>query len=190
MVERKRLMLEKYLIEHCAPTLAGLKIGSLFACKYKNKEEFEDNIERLGEMLEVKKLKFKVMSRNEQRALVYVYRPNMLEKSIREQNVENFLKIYGYSEFNLDKILFRLEERINQSAGFPHEIGIFLGYPLNDVVGFINNNGKKSKCAGYWKVYCNEDEAVRIFKRYSRCREIYEKLWKNGKSVIQLTVAV
>ncbi len=78
--------------------------------------------------------------------------------------------------------VFRQEE-------FPHEIGIFLDYPLGDVIGFIKNSGQNYKCAGCWKVYCNECETLKLFHKYRKCRDIYRSLWQNGRSVVQLTVA-
>lgn len=74
-------------------------------------------------------------------------------------------------------------------GGFPHEIGLFLGYPLGDVEGFIRNRGQNCKCAGCWKVYCNELEAQKRFARIQKCRKVYARLWAQGRSVWQLTVA-
>ena len=78
---------------------------------------------------------------------------------------------------------------MNSSKTFPHEIGVFLGYPLEDVIGFIKNSGQNSICTGCWKVYYNECEALKLFKRYKKCREVYQRLFKQGKTVLQLTVA-
>lgn len=85
--------------------------------------------------------------------------------------------------------LERLMQRLEIGSAFPHEIGLFLGYPLGDVVGFIQNEGKNCKCAGCWKVYCDEHKARELFARFDQCREIYGKLWAQGKSIWQLTVA-
>ena len=41
---------------------------------------------------------------------------------------------------------------------FPHEIGLLLGYPPEDVSGFIENGGKNFLCSGYWKVYKGRQE--------------------------------
>ena len=70
-----------------------------------------------------------------------------------------------------------------------NEIGIFLGYPLADVKGFIENAGKNSKCSGCWKVYCNECEAIKTFKKFEKCKKVYQKLWLQGRSIAKLTVA-
>ena len=40
-----------------------------------------------------------------------------------------------------------------ERAGFPHEIGLLLGYRQRIMTGFIENNGKNFLYIGYWKVY-------------------------------------
>ena len=82
-----------------------------------------------------------------------------------------------------------MKDRLHMCEKFPHEIGLFLDYPLVDVIGFIRNTGKNCKCSGCWKAYGNAKEAEKTFCRYKKCREIYPRLWENGRSVLQLTVA-
>ena len=50
-----------------------------------------------------------------------------------------------------DGMLRQLSRRLCCEADFPHEIGVFLGYPLTDVVGFIENQGRNFTCCGCWK---------------------------------------
>ena len=76
-----------------------------------------------------------------------------------------------------------------KAEGFPHEIGVFLDYPLEDVVGFIENAGQNYKCSGCWKVYCNECETRKLFAKYKKCREVYRRLWSQGRDIRTLTVA-
>ena len=65
-----------------------------------------------------------------------------------------------------------LKKRVSQCNGdFPHEIGVFLGYPVEDVTGFIKNKGKSFKLNGYWKVYGDEKKASHMFRRYTECRD-------------------
>ena len=78
---------------------------------------------------------------------------------------------------------------IGENNEFPHEIGIFLDYPLGDVIGFIVNQGRNFKCAGCWKVYCDECACRKTFAKYKKCRDVYVRLWQQGRSVLQLTVA-
>ena len=78
---------------------------------------------------------------------------------------------YGYHETpSLESKLNRLAERIRHESQFPHEIGIFLGYPTEDVIGFMENKGENYKLCGYWKVYGNAEKAKRTFENYDKCR--------------------
>lgn len=83
----------------------------------------------------------------------------------------------------------RLSQRLRQSEEFPHEIGLFLGYPPEDVRGFIEHHADGSKCTGCWKVYGDETAARRKFDQYKKCTRVYCDQWKKGKNIERLTVA-
>lgn len=90
----------------------------------------------------------------------------------------------------MEGALAHLARRIMEKGGeFPHEIGLFLGYPLGDVKGFIKHRGQNCKCTGCWKVYCDEREARRQFCRFEKCRSIYCRLYREGRALSRLTVA-
>lgn len=65
-----------------------------------------------------------------------------------------------------------------------------MGYPPEDVIGFIENKASGCKTAGCWKVYGDEDAAKKIFKKYKKCTDIYCDKYKKGRSIERLTVAV
>ena len=51
----------------------------------------------------------------------------------------------GVKEFTpvaLNRCIVKLIGRLQENEGFPHEIGLFLGYPPEDVLGFIENKGE------------------------------------------------
>jgi hypothetical protein len=77
---------------------------------------------------------------------------------------------YGGCAPRVESHLERLTERFQETfpAAFPHEIGLFLGYPPEDVEGFIRNEGKKSLTSGYWKVYGNVRRARRTFRVFEQ----------------------
>jgi hypothetical protein len=125
------------------------------------------------------------------RVLVYVCRNSKLEADFQKPGVKEFLMGFGYGEFSAEFCIKKLKERIAETDGFPHEIGLFLGYPLGDVKGFIENKGKNFLCCGNWKVYCDECEAVKSFAKYKKCRDIYTRLFESrAKTVYQLTVSI
>ena len=182
-------LLEKYLIDHCAPTLASLKTACLFWYSESTERELEEQIQIWNQRLQENGLFLMVLNRRKEKALVYVCRKSHLEADLQKPGAARFLTEYGYQKTDVGYALSRLKKRLAQEGAFPHEIGIFLGYPLGDVIGFIRNRGQNCKCTGCWKVYCNECEAIRLFAQFRKCREIYGRLWNQGKSVRQLTVA-
>lgn len=181
--------MEKYLIEHCSPTLASLKIANLFGYCYESEERLEQEVAEWNRVFAEKGIAMRVLSKKDGRALIYVYRVKRLKNALAEKQVQEFLAYYGYDGLDLEAQLARLAKRISEAEGFPHEIGVFLDYPLEDVIGFIVNRGKNSKCAGCWKVYGDACKACETFARYEKCKAVYGRLWKLGRSIQKLTVA-
>lgn len=184
-------MLANLLVEYCSPTLAGIKTASLFNCSYgtHSRTELAFILALWNSRLNSKGISLKALRVSNGTALLYVYREKQLIEDFNKNGVEEFLSSCGYDISNIPLCIERLSNRICESESFPHEIGLFLGYPLGDVMGFIENKGKNSLYTGFWKVYCNKNEAIKIFEKYKKCREIYQKLYNGGKPIMQLIAA-
>ena len=92
----------------------------------------------------------------------------------------NFLKFIGYpSNYNLDEYLNILIDKLN-SDNFPHEIGIFLGYPLKDVVGFMGYGKYKFCKTRYWKVYGDESVSDAVYNKFISDRAKIKVLLENN----------
>lgn len=182
--------MERCFIEHSAPTLASIKTANLFGYCYADEELLKQEIFCWSRVFLQKGIGLRVLSKKAGRALIYIYRQSMLRVALSDETVLEFLSYFGYGNLDMDGMLNHLSKRIEEAAGFPHEIGVFLDYPLEDVIGFILNHGQNSKCAGCWKVYGDACRACETFDRYRKCKEVYEKLWKTGRSIQKLTVAV
>lgn len=182
-------MPEELIVQHCSPTLAGIKTGNLFTCGYAKKDELYADIRRLNKCLVPKGLQIIPLRAAGGRALIYLYRPYMLKKDLTNSEAVELLAGYGYSVENHVHCVAWLRKRLNECECFPHEIGLFLGYPPEDVIGFIENKASCSKCVGYWKVYGNEEQAQRTFKKYKECTAVYCSQWMAGKSIEGLIVA-
>ena len=72
---------------------------------------------------------------------------------------------------------------------FPHEIGLFLGYPYEDVIGFIKNKGKNYTYCGYWKTYGDPEISKKKFQQFQKCVFEYKRMYEKGKVIKQLIVA-
>ncbi|NLL94674.1 MAG: DUF3793 family protein [Thermoplasmatales archaeon] len=179
-------MLEKKIVEHCSPTLAGLKCGSLF--RHDTVEDMEAVAESVRAEIGRKGIEIAVLGKPRGGYLVYVHRPAMLEELISDGDTNDFLRRLGYESMTVDGIIDELRGRVSSRGALPHEIGVFLGYPLGDVKGFMRNRGKNSVRVGCWKVYGDEDAAVRSFEKYRKCRRVFKKRYAEGASIRRLAV--
>lgn len=182
-------MSEESLVYHCAPTLAGLKTGSLFTCPYSSESEIRGEIRYFNRMLVPKGLRILPLRYARGRALIYLYRPARLQQDFSTDGREELLRERGYTDTDATKCIIQLMNRLKCAEEFPHEIGLFLGYPIEDVKGFIENRAGHCSYTGYWKVYGDVKEAKRLFASYKKCTDIYCDQWSRGKSVAQLAVA-
>ncbi len=162
---------EHLLLFHCAPTLYGVKSANLFSSGSMAKEEAEALIRSYSSILAPHGIKIDVLCRCDSHTLFYIYNERLLMRRLSAPAVRDFLKKRGWGEISdLAALLSELKTRIN-TGGFPHEIGLFLDYPLGDVIGFIENGGQNFLCNGCWKVYENKEYALSLFRQYDRCRE-------------------
>lgn len=182
-------MSEQTLITYCAPTLAGMKTGNLFTCSVERRDAVIREIRRMNRILNEKGVYVRQLAERNGRFLIYVYRPKQLERDLADTVVRKLLAGAGYPRENAEGMLSFLAERIAGDGEFPHEIGLFLGYPAEDVVGFIENKGCHYKCCGLWKVYSDETAAQELFSKYQKCTQVYCRKLAEGISLKRLTVA-
>lgn len=185
---------EEALVEHCSPTLAGVKTGNMFRYMVNSKTEDEamKSIDYWSNILNPYGVKMTVLKkcRKSKAYLVYVYREKELESILADENVGKFMEDNSYCRCEgCECYLERLTEKLTTQDGFPHEVGIFLGYPLCDVKGFIEHKGKNYTCSGPWKSYREPGAAMKDFARLEKCKTIYKRLFDGGRDLVKLTVA-
>lgn len=183
-------MSEEMIIRHCSPTLAGMKTGNMFTCLFASSDEMKRSFRRFNMRLGNKGLRAIPLRFTKGRALVYIYRPSHLVRDLRKSVAVNILRERGYCSNTAEGCLIHLMKRICECDEFPHEIGLFLGYPPEDVRGFIEEGAAKCKCTGCWKVYGDEELAVKTFAKYRKCTDVYCAQHAKGTSIERLTVTV
>lgn len=182
-------MSEEMLVRHCSPTLAGMKTGNLFACEFSNELALKEYVRYYNRILGGKGLRILPIRFQNGRALIYVYRPSRLTADLRQELAEKLLREKGYCTESPERCVVQLIDRLGSYNEFPHEIGLFLGYPPEDVYGFMEDRSKDCKCIGCWKVYGDVKTAQRTFAKYKKCTDVYCRQYANGKSIERLTVA-
>ena len=183
-------MSEEILVRQGAPTLAGIKTGSLFPCPCEDREALLSDIRKLNRRLSPKGLCLLPLRFLPGQALLYLYRLTGLRRDLRDVQASELLRQAGYGDESCERCVARLVCRFRESSEFPHEVGLILSYPPEDVKGFINHRAGGFKCAGLWKVYGDEEKARSLFEKYRKCTEIYCTLWQSGLKLDQLAVAV
>ena len=180
-------MFNNFLKDYCSPTLLGLKVSNLFTYTYISKKNLDETISFCNKFLNEKSIHIEVLNITDKRALIYVYRRKRLMNILNQKKVKNILSKYGYKTNKIDDCILTLKNKIKSSGDFPHEIGIFLGYPICDVLCFIKYKGKNSLCTGCWKVYYNKERALKIFNLFDRCRTVSKRIDKSDiKTIIDL----
>ena len=154
-----------------------------------NSTKFAQELGICRKKLEPCGVRIEVLARRKTGLLLYVYRTTMLRAYLAQPDVFGYLQGEGYDPSDLSACIAKLHRRIcgtdlaatlSGSCAFPHEIGFFLGYPYDDVVGFIENKGENSLCSGCWKVYSRARDAQACFCCYKTCTAAYEDLFDEG----------
>ena len=170
MCKNEYCRFEEKLAFHSAPSLLGIKCASLMSVR---RSEFDvaASSEQFNRRAAARGLQVRELCGCPERALLLVYNKAKLAARLDDPMCREVLRENGYNDdMSAEDCLRRLAERIGEDGEFPHEIGIFLDYPVEDVLGFIANKGANFKLCGYWKVYGDTAKAQRTFDNYNKCR--------------------
>lgn len=181
---------EAVLVRQCAPTLAGIKAGSIFCFRAASLETADQKVRQWDERLAPFGLSVRVLCQQPASGslMIYVYRRSHLERMLSEGPCRDFLESVGYRAADWEGLLGQLACRLQRQGEFPHEIGLFLGYPLQDVIGFIQNRGRNFTCCGFWKSYGDPEEMQARFARCRSCIRAYTSLYEQGVPIEKLAV--
>lgn len=118
-----------------------------------------------------KDLDYVLLRKSENSIVVLIYNRQVLSTYLNKRDNLMFLEKIGYNtNCSLEQALNKLQERYN-IYNCPHELGVFLGYPVDDVIDFMECSNKKCIMCGYWKVYNNQERATETFKLYDEVRQ-------------------
>lgn len=182
--------LDRLFAAYCSPTLAGIKAGSLVACDRALYPDLPRRIRDYQKAFATRGFHFEIVCACRERWLLLVYQRERLAMSLTEDRAARLLRHFGYpAGQDVDALLYHLKRRMAANESFPHEIGLFLGYPYEDVEGFIRNSGKGYKLSRYWKVYGDAEETSRLFDRLARvCRTVVSRV-EQGESLLHVFAA-
>lgn len=182
---------EQLLGFHAAPLFAGIKAACLLSFRRSAFEDFDGMLADYEQCFHCKGIEIFRVVEGAEYVLLLFYRPAILWQRLQEPAVRNVLAQYGYDkQDSLPGYLEHLQARMTLRKSFPHEVGLFLDYPVEDVVGFVTHKGQDFCYSGYWKVYANEKETRMLFAQYTRCTEEFCSRLEQGCPFPDLVQAI
>ena len=175
--------LEMRIAYQCAPLLAGLKPSNLLMLR-------EREVSYVQWMLKQAGITYFIAAQEQGKAAVLLYNKGELQRYLVQDQVAKGLKKIGYRELALGKVLYvfrrHYEAFLRGETDFPHEMGFLLGYPVEDVEGFIRNEGQNCLYTGDWKVYDNLTEKLTLFGKFEAARESLLKMISGGMEILDI----
>ena len=172
-------------IIHCgAPALCGIKPACLFSMSRENYACGTEKLHDWQHLFSKDKTFFVALKKSDGRFLFFIYDKKLLEKTLENPQNKVYLASKAYPvEKGFPAILAALLHRLSVNQDFPHEVGLFLGYPLEDVREFEKQKAEGFKYSGTWKVYGDKESAIRRMNMYKTCTETCMKWLYDGLSV-------
>ncbi len=187
--EEEKDFVECQFVLQCAPLIAGLKVSNLFIIPNvpSTSLRFLINQKNTG-------LSFYLLAEYAGKAAYLIYRKEELESYIRQDKIQHAIESWclteGKDTFCLSKLLIYARKRYTayclKEGAFPHELGVLLGYPIEDVSGFIENDGRHCLHSGYWKVYANKEDKIALFRRYEEAKIMLIRMLRSGCTIGEL----
>lgn len=176
-------LVETKMVLQCAPVLTGIKISNLLIVATKDEEAVRTILRKSGI------IHYRLL-RQEGKTTFLLFYKTKVSAYLQDPDVQRILKANGYRDLSLGGIFrtfqYRYQACIDQGEGFPHEMGLLLGYPVEDVEGFIEHKGHGFLYSGYWKVYGHVEEKKALFEKYEVAKETLIQLLAEGVDIRQI----
>lgn len=144
--------MEKLIIFHAKQIQYKVKVAKILTFRNEYKNAYKNYAVYALPILEMMHLKSFILSENQKYFNVLVYDEKLLYTILQNKQVQTCLKKYAnYPTFKtVAEYLLFLQTRFITLA-CPDEIGIFLGYPVEDVISYIQKEGREFLCCKHWK---------------------------------------
>lgn len=182
--------IENFLVYNTSLVIAGVKPAVTIAMK-KNNIKLYSNWNNFGKaFIKRLNLEFVELRESNESIIVMIYDEYVLEKELNTKDHLEFLFKLGYPHKVEIKEYIRTLKSRYEKYHCPHELGLFLGIPFEDVKDFMECTTKKCLLCGYWKVYNNSSKAKTIFNKYDKVKEYTIKNMLKGNLSRNLALSI
>jgi len=182
--------IENFLVYNSSLVIAGVKPAVTVTMKKSNRKLHNSWTSYGKSFLKNINLKFIELRESDSSIIVMIYDESILEKELNKKTHIEFLVNMGYPfEIKINEYVNTLKYRYDQYH-CPHELGLFLGIPFEDVKDFMECTTKQCLLCGYWKVYNDSNKAKIIFNKYDKVKEYAIKNMLEGNSSRDLALSI
>lgn len=171
---------ETQIALQCAPLISGLKMSNLLIVSTEDETLVRMILRKSG-------ISFYRLLKSGEKVTFLLFRREWLEAYLQQKEVRAVFVAEGYQDYILGNVFRTFQERykryMNGGDCFPHEMGLLLGYPVEDVQGFMENEGKNFLYSGYWKVYADVQEKIKLFQKFETAKETVIQLLSYGVGI-------
>ncbi len=178
----------RYLLVKASPVILKVKPAVLVritnCCRLNQFRSYDMFCVHQEKILKVLNTDYRVMRNTGKDIQVMFYDKEVMQGILDQPEVCRFMSKQGYTSG------MTIEERLDVLAGrfsdsdFPHEIGVFLGYPLHDVEGFIAKRTDSIPIIrGLWRVFDKPQEALRLMWSYRFAEDIGRLILKENTNI-------
>lgn len=173
----------KWLAVELAPTIYGEKPATLLNLMNTTKFPMKTLWLTYGQgLLADSNVKWLLLKEEEDSMKILFYHVELLSQSIMDANNRRFLETFGYhGGMDLQQLLEYFKGRFQTIC--PHEMGILLGIPLKDVLGFMGISGECHTCQGMWKIYGDPVSSLCMMKRMEDVKSQVADWMMEGQAV-------
>ncbi|MCR4741433.1 MAG: DUF3793 family protein [Treponema sp.] len=179
------MSLDKIIIKCSAPCICGIKPGNMFTVKRESYSRVA--VESWRESLKSNGLVLETFETSDNTMMIFIYNFIWIRQMLEDCFAQSYLrgKNYPVNRGTL-AVLNELFGRLKKHQEFPHEVGLFLGYPIEDVIEFEKNQGQDCKYCGCWKSYSNPELAKKSLGNFLDCSKMCQKWFEEGLTVPQI----
>lgn len=182
--------IENFLVYNSSLVIAGVKPGVTVTINKYNTKLYESWNDYGVKFISNINLKFISLRDNSTSLIILIYDELLLKNELFSNAHRNFLINLGYPDTRyIDDYIYTLKSRY-ELYNCPHELGLFLGIPFEDVKDFIDCTTKKCLLCRYWKVYNDTEKAKLIFNKYDTVKEFTIKNILAGNSSRDLALSI
>ncbi len=178
----------KWYIELLGPVILGVKPAEILSFP----EGYNSNTQLLKAFFEENTpLRFEEYTYCSKCTKLFIYHPEALKETLSEYKNLKFLKEIGYpASFSLEVYVNYILNGMRKGE-IPDEIGIFLGYPLKDVLGFMGHPSLKLTKVDGWRMYGDERISSLRRKAFVSARDEIKRILNNKgiEGILQLNIS-